>query len=96
MGTKHTPGPWTVETRTKRATKAGPAIHIAEIRARLDGVGVTVARLIAGAPELPEVLKALVEMADEKVTSRRTHEIANMARAAIAKAERANRVRAGS
>lgn len=61
--------------------------------ARSRGVGHSISNCVYcrdlqwAVPDLLEVCRALVEMANEKVTISRTHEIASLARAAIAKAE---------
>lgn len=94
MSTKHTPftqGPWHVGERKQASVvydESGYAIANAEVYHGKHSYDESLAnaRLIAAAPELLEALRALVEMADEKVTVSRTHEIASQARAALEKA----------
>lgn len=95
----HTPGPWEVRTRgaafssneirakafePNHPTERISIIPLAWVAKLNDGEAN--ACLIAAAPDLLAVLESLIEMADKKVTTMRTHEIANAARNAIAKA----------
>lgn len=109
MSAKHTPGPWalsTVRTQVGWCHKVGPfPSRRGESHACVyeDGISnsppvdselLANARLIAAAPELLEVLRALVEqVANVKVVHipgadpKRFHDAFTEARAAIAKAE---------
>ena len=83
MNTKHTPGPWVIESRTNKG--AGFSIIAKEAHFSCAGVahyiGEADARLIAAAPDLLEALKRMREKYGEYAC-----EICEIADSAIAKA----------